>query len=90
MSKKASNQRHSPKTKEKMSKSMKEKHADFSGKNNPRARKIKQYDLSQNFIRYWDCAKEASKKLGINYSSIISCCTGKYKSSGGYIWVYAD
>lgn len=90
LSEKASSQRHSQETKEKMSKSMKENHADFNGRNNPRARKIKQYDLSKKFIRYWDCAKEASKDLNINYSSIISCCTGKYKSSGGYIWGYAD
>lgn len=88
LSEKALNQRHSQETKEKMSKSIKENHADFSGKNNPRSRKIKQYDLGRNFIRCWDCAKEASKKLNINYSSIIACCTGRYKSSGGYIWEY--
>lgn len=41
LSEKASSQRHSQETKEKMSKSMKENHADFNGRNNPRARKIK-------------------------------------------------
>lgn len=30
--------------------------------------------------------KEASEKLGINYSSLAYCVRGKYKTSGGYIW----
>ncbi len=90
LSEKGLKQKHSQEIKEKISKGIKENHADFSGKNNPRSRKIKQYDLSKNFFRYWVCAKDASKILSINYCSIISCCTGRYKSSGGYIWEYAD
>lgn len=89
LSEKALNQRHSKETREKMSKSMKENHADFNGKNNPRANPVNQYSLNGEFIKRWDYAKEASRTLDINYSSLISCCTGKYKSSGGYIWEYA-
>lgn len=88
LSEKALNQRHSKETREKMSKSMKENHADFNGKNNPRANPVNQYSLNGEFIKRWDYAKEASKTLGINYSSLISCCTGKYKTSGGFKWEY--
>ena len=89
LSEKALNQRHSKETREKMSKSMKENHADFNGKNNPRANPVNQYNLNGEFIKRWDYAKEASRTLDINYSSLISCCTGKYKSSGGFKWEYA-
>lgn len=89
LSEKALNQRHSKETREKMSKSMKENHADFNGKNNPRANPVNQYSLNGEFIKRWDYAKEASRTLDINYSSLISCCTGKYKSSGGFKWEYA-
>lgn len=90
LSEKALNQRHSKETREKMSKSMKENHADFNGKNNPRANPVNQYSLNGEFIKRWDYAKEASRTLDINYSSLISCCTGKYKSSGGFKWSYVD
>lgn len=35
-------------------------------------------------------AMEAERTLGIAHSSIIKCCKGKLKSSGGYYWHYAD
>ena len=35
-------------------------------------------------------AREAARELGLDNSNIISCCKGKYKTSGGYHWKYAE
>ena len=35
-------------------------------------------------------AREAERMTGINNSSITKCCKGKRKSTGGYVWYYAD
>lgn len=35
-------------------------------------------------------AKEASRQLGIDNSHIVHCLKGKYKSSGGFYWMYAE
>ena len=32
---------------------------------------------------------EAERVTGINQGNICSCCKGKYKSSGGYVWRYS-
>ena len=44
------------------------------------------------YIITFQSAKEAERKTGINCSHISSCCKGrkKYKSAGGYIWMYID
>lgn len=63
---------------------------DISGKNNPKARKINQYDKNNNFIKQWDCIKDISINLKIHYSSIIRCCNGTYKTCKGFIWRYAN
>ena len=47
---------------------------------------ILQYDLDGNFIREWSHAREASEALGINKRAIYGACTGRLKTSGGYIW----
>jgi hypothetical protein len=51
-------------------------------------RPIIQYDLQGNFIKEWCGCTEASNNLKINIGSISSCCTGKYKTAGGFIWMY--
>ena len=60
------------------------------GNNNPRARKINQYDLQGNFIKTWNSIYDIEHALNCNRSSIWRCCTHKYKQSHGYIWRYAD
>jgi len=47
-----------------------------------------QYDINMKFIKEWDSIVSASKELGIGGNSITTCCKGKYKSAGGYIWKY--
>lgn len=39
-------------------------------------------------IKKWDKIINASITLGINQGSIVRCCKGKLKSTGGYIWRY--
>lgn len=53
------------------------------------AKKILQFTKSGEFIREWQSSYEASRQLGIARSSICSCCNGKLKSAGGYVWKYA-
>lgn len=90
LSESSSKLRHSQETKDKISKHLKENHADVKGKNNPRAIQVDQFSLDGKFIARWDYAKEAAIALNICYSSIPACCAGRYKSAGGYIWKYSD
>lgn len=59
------------------------------GNNNPRARKINQYDLRGNFIKSWNSIYDIERILNFSRSSIWRCCTNKYKQSHGYVWRYA-
>jgi group I intron endonuclease len=60
------------------------------GAENPRARITFQYDMDGNFIKAWECAKDASIALGICYTGITRCCRGGSQSSGGFIWRYKE
>ena len=53
------------------------------------SKKILQFTKSGEFIREWPSLSEASRRLGIAKQSICSCCLGKRKSAGGYVWKYA-
>ena len=53
------------------------------------SKKILQLTKSGEFIREWSSLSEAERELGIASSNICSCCQGKYKSAGGYVWEYA-
>lgn len=51
-----------------------------------RAKKVKQYDLNNNFIKEFISSREASKLLNISETSISNCIRGDSKSAGGYVW----
>lgn len=53
-------------------------------------KKINQYSLSGVFIRQWLGASQAARELGICSRTILSCCSGRQKQSGGFIWVHAE
>jgi biotin operon repressor len=53
-----------------------------------RSKPIIQYDINKNFIKEWESGKQISKYLGISNSNITSCCKGRLKSTGGFIWRY--
>lgn len=49
---------------------------------------IDQYSKEGRYIKTFDSAVKASNETGIDRSSITLCCSGKYKSSGGFVWKY--
>ena len=51
---------------------------------------VSQYDLNGHFIQTFESIAEANKYLGIKDSHISSCCSGKRKTSNGYIWKYSS
>ena len=51
---------------------------------------ILQYDTEGNFIKEWESQGDAGKALNIHYGSISSCCLGKTKTAGGYVWKFKE
>ena len=51
---------------------------------------IIQYDLDFKKIREWNSQLSASKEMQINNRHISSCCNGKRKSAGGFIWRFKE
>lgn len=89
---------HSTETKEKISRTMREKKIN-RGVSNPMSREVVQLTLDNKFIRKWDYIKEASKVVAnVDNPSLISAvCRGaknskncRYKSAYGYKWMYLD
>ena len=58
------------------------------GKNNPRAKRVAQYDKKGNLIKIWDYAKQVGEELGIATTGITRCCRGECKSAEGFVWKY--
>lgn len=54
--------------------------------NNRYVKEVQQYDLNGNFICSFKSAAEASRKLGINVSSIKGVINGKQSTGGGFLW----
>jgi hypothetical protein len=90
--KKAKGRKASAETKIKMSKTHKDKKTGHwlksVGHYNGRAKKVYQFDISNNFIKEWECGSYASKELGINKSCISEAIKGNQKTAGGYIWKF--
>lgn len=51
---------------------------------------VLQFDKLNNFLKEWPSGKDASTELGILAGDICSCCKGKQKTAGGFIWKYKD
>ena len=49
---------------------------------------VVQFSKNGDFIKRYDCAKNAGIELNIQNVSITACCRGKIKSAGGYVWKY--
>lgn len=65
------------------------KHAfDILGRQNTMKKKVLQYDRLHNLIKEWDSIEYAANNLVIHRSSITSCCVGRRKSAGGFIWKF--
>lgn len=53
-------------------------------------KKVNQYDLSGNFIKQYECLKQAEKETGILSQNIGEVCRGQQKYAKGYLWRYVD
>lgn len=52
--------------------------------------RVNQYTKDGTFVATYGSITEAQKAIGGNNHKIASCCKGKVKSVGGYVWKYAD
>ena len=52
------------------------------------SKSVYQFDKQGNFIKEWESITIASKTLKIHKGNISSCCRGKYKSAGKYVWKF--
>lgn len=55
-----------------------------------RGTKINQYDKQCNLLHTYDSIREAARAVKGAHQNISKAATGKYKTSYGYIWKYAD
>jgi hypothetical protein len=60
------------------------------GRNNPKTRKVIQYDKLGNLINIFYGLRSAFNKTNINMGDISMCCNNKLKTAGGYIWKYKN
>ena len=74
---------HSEDTKRKMSEAHKEK---IYANTKP----ILQFSKSGELIAEYSSLTKASRQTGCSAPNICSCCKGKYKSAGGFIWKYKE
>lgn len=51
-------------------------------------RRISQYSLAGEFIKDWECIKDASVYYKIDSSTIMRCCKGIFKTAVGFKWQY--
>lgn len=53
-------------------------------------KQVLQYDLYGNFIRKWNCEKEAEETLKISRGSITRCCKHQMAFAKNSFWLYED
>ena len=53
-------------------------------------RSVVQLDKSGKIVAIYSSITEASETVGCSESAISHCCRGRYKSVGGYMWVYYE
>jgi hypothetical protein len=61
-----------------------------SGINNKMSKAVVQTDTHGNVINEYHSQRDASRKTGIAFTHISSCCLGKSKTSGGFCWRFKD
>lgn len=86
---------HTEETKKKLSELRKGK---LAGEKNPMygvriektLKPVKQYTLNGEYVKTFDCVKDAAEYVKCAPTNISACCRGKIKTIKGYIWKYAD
>lgn len=56
--------------------------------NSTHSRKNMQFTLDGVFVREWESAAEVRRSIGV--VNIGSCCNGKERSAGGFLWLWSD
>lgn len=51
---------------------------------------VLQFSKDGKFIKKWLCGAIAARELGLNINHIYDCCKGRLKTSGGFVWKFAD
>ena len=64
----------------------------YKTKTNKTAKKVKQYDMNNNYIATYNSTREAGRILNLDSSTISKVCRGNtaYKSCGGFIFKYSE
>lgn len=57
-------------------------------KNNKKS--VCMYDINGKYIKEYDSISSAASDLGVQTTSISRCCSGKQKTSAGYIWKFKE
>ena len=64
--------------------------ANYGSRNKRMAKSLSKPVFCEEFNRTFDGARAEARELGLDYSSINKCCTGEYKTCGGYHWRYQE
>lgn len=51
---------------------------------------VLQFSKDGEFIREWDSMRDIERELGIAHTNISTCCKGKHKTAGGFIFRYKE
>mgnify|MGYP001771891997 CR=1 FL=1 len=51
---------------------------------------VLQFTKDGEFVKEWKSTVDVQRNLGYAHQNISSCCTGKRKSSNGFIWKFKD
>lgn len=64
-------------------------HSDIkNGINTKISKKVSQYSLDGKFIKTFPSVRIAAREINGSHGNISGVCTGRYKSSYGYLWRY--
>lgn len=55
-----------------------------------RGKKISQYTKQGEYIKTFPTITEAAQEIGLTIGAISNCASGRSKTSGGYIWKFAE
>ena len=62
----------------------------YGTRNERAAKKLSIPIYCEELNKIFDGARQAARELGLDNSNIIKCCKGKYKTTGGYHFRYAE
>jgi hypothetical protein len=60
----------------------------YAGANSKMSKPVARYSMDGKLLATYVNAREASEMTRLSRGFIVSCCNGKYKSAGGWKWVY--